>query len=194
MTLIDTTDMTAPTTEPLRAVTLTPTTRPAASLVRDTISGDLDLNPPYQRGQVWTRQQQVALIRSTLLGIPLPSITVNNREAFQGGVAVDEPLWVCIDGKQRLTALRAWWTGDLAVPASWFAPEDVENVGEGDLVTYAALTPTARRRWDNRTLVQVSVAQVSSVAQEASIYLLLNGTGTAQSEEDMANARAVAQA
>ena len=30
----------------------------------------LDLNPPYQRGRVWTTDQKIALVRSWLIGVP----------------------------------------------------------------------------------------------------------------------------
>jgi hypothetical protein len=60
-------------------------------------AGGLELNPSYQRGNVWTDKESSELIDSVLRGIPLPSIILNQREG-------DETLEI-VDGKQRLTAI-----------------------------------------------------------------------------------------
>lgn len=57
----------------------------------------LELNPSYQRGNVWTDKESSELIDSVLRGIPLPSIILNQRKG-------DEALEI-VDGKQRLTAI-----------------------------------------------------------------------------------------
>lgn len=59
--------------------------------------GEIELDPSFQRADVWTEKAQSKLIESILLRIPLP--------AFYMG-AIDEEKWVVIDGRQRLTALR----------------------------------------------------------------------------------------
>lgn len=65
---------------------------------RDQASADaLELNPSYQRGNVWTDKESSELIDSVLRGIPLPSIILNQRKG-------DETLEI-VDGKQRLTAI-----------------------------------------------------------------------------------------
>ena len=43
--------------------------------------GVLLLSPPYQRGIVWGETRQRNLIKSILLGIPIPSIIINDRAA-----------------------------------------------------------------------------------------------------------------
>ncbi len=57
----------------------------------------LDLNPSYQRGNVWSDKESSELIDSVLRGIPLPSIILNQRK--------DEETLEIVDGKQRLTAI-----------------------------------------------------------------------------------------
>lgn len=57
----------------------------------------LELNPSYQRGNVWSDKESCELIDSVLRGIPLPSIILNQRKG-------DETLEI-VDGKQRLTAI-----------------------------------------------------------------------------------------
>jgi hypothetical protein len=63
-------------------------------------SGRLNLNPSYQRGDVWPNADAQKLIESVVRGIPLPSIIIL-RPQSQSGTARYE----VVDGKQRLTAL-----------------------------------------------------------------------------------------
>ena len=58
--------------------------------------GELDVHPEFQRFYRWTPMQKTRLIESLLLGIPLPSIFVSQRE---NGV------WDVIDGLQRLSTI-----------------------------------------------------------------------------------------
>ena len=59
-------------------------------------SGDLDIHPEFQRIFRWTDQQKSRLIESILLGIPIPSIFVSQR---------DDGIWDVIDGLQRLSTI-----------------------------------------------------------------------------------------
>lgn len=64
-----------------------------ANLYRD---GDLDLHPEFQRFYRWTKEQKSRWVESILLGIPLPSIFVAQRE---------DGVWDVIDGLQRLSTI-----------------------------------------------------------------------------------------
>ena len=59
-------------------------------------SGDLDIHPEFQRIFRWTDHQKSRLIESVLLGIPIPSIFVSQR---------DDGIWDVIDGLQRLSTI-----------------------------------------------------------------------------------------
>lgn len=59
----------------------------------------LDLNPTYQRGDVWPTKDAQLLIESILRGIPLPSIIVLRPDSI-----ASSPYEV-VDGKQRLTSI-----------------------------------------------------------------------------------------
>lgn len=58
--------------------------------------GELDVHPEFQRFYRWTPLQKTRLIESLLLGIPLPSIFVSQRE---------DGVWDVIDGLQRLSTI-----------------------------------------------------------------------------------------
>lgn len=58
--------------------------------------GDLEINPAFQRFFRWSETQKVRLIESILLGIPLPSIFVAQRE---------DGVWDLVDGLQRISTI-----------------------------------------------------------------------------------------
>jgi hypothetical protein len=62
--------------------------------------GRLNLNPSYQRGDVWPNSDAQKLIESVLRGIPLPSIVILKPKSLSAAAKYE-----VVDGKQRLTAL-----------------------------------------------------------------------------------------
>lgn len=63
------------------------------NLYRD---GELDIHPEFQRFYRWSPEQKSRLVESILLGIPIPSIFVSQRE---------DGVWDVIDGLQRLSTI-----------------------------------------------------------------------------------------
>ncbi|WP_251153704.1 DUF262 domain-containing protein [Cellulosimicrobium sp. Marseille-Q4280] len=185
------------TAAPLAHRSLDASNRHARELARQVVEGHMSLDAPYQRGSVWTERQQRDLVRSWMLGLPVPAIVVNRRYAvdtFDHGNGAAFEL-AAIDGKQRLQAAIAWFFGDLAVPASWFAADDVEatiETSDGPYVRYRDLAISRQRLLTNRCLIPVAEATLDSIAAEAEVFGLLNGAGVAQTEADMARAAAIA--
>ena len=66
------------------------------NLYRD---GELDINPSFQRFFRWSDQQKVNLIESVILGIPLPSIFISQRE---------DGIWDLVDGLQRISTILSF--------------------------------------------------------------------------------------
>lgn len=60
------------------------------------MDGDLDIHPEFQRIYRWNQVQKSRLIESILLGIPLPSFFVAQRE---------DGVWDVVDGLQRLSTI-----------------------------------------------------------------------------------------
>lgn len=58
--------------------------------------GEIDIHPDFQRLYRWNDEQKTKLIESILLGIPIPSIFVAQR---------DDGVWDVIDGLQRLSTI-----------------------------------------------------------------------------------------
>lgn len=175
---------------PLERLDLQPMNRTAMSFVPHEGQDDqLELNPPYQRGSVWTTEQRRALIESILRGIPIGSVTINDRwstNGYNGDVG-----YAVVDGKQRVETIRGFFADKFSVPADWFEDEDIADETPDGEVHFSQLTERGRRgaaAWPIPTIQ----AAIGTVEGEAHLYGLLNGGGTAQTEADMANAREVA--
>lgn len=189
--------MTRQTTTPLDNTLLATTSRLARELVGNIRNGQIDIDPPYQRGQVWTVDQRIALIRSWLLGLPTGVVILSDRAQTRwtgpDPYAVGAPIWALIDGKQRLSTAVAWFEDGFSVPASWFPEDFIEHTlptADGPYVRFSGLTVPGRRKFEN--LAQLAVAEFRSAADtqdEAEVYLLVNGGGTPQTEADMQRAR-----
>lgn len=72
-------------------------------------SGDLVLQPKWQRKFVWDIKKSSKLIESILINVPLPSIYLDKDE---------KGLLTAIDGQQRLTALTSFLEGQIIDPKS----------------------------------------------------------------------------
>lgn len=72
---------------------------------------NLQLNPDFQRGHIWTEKQQIAFVEFILRGGKTSSIQLNHPNwmtDFKGD-------FVCVDGLQRITALIKFINGELPV-------------------------------------------------------------------------------
>lgn len=191
--------MTFQTDAPLVHRSLSASNRSAREIARQAFEGDLDLFAPYQRPNVWGLTSQMNLVRSWCLGIPVPAVYLNDRGTHAWKIANDgrspldhgEAYYAVVDGKQRISTAVGWFFGDLAVPASWFPAESIEttvDTDDGPYVTYAGLSLVAQRHFSNRAMLPTIEANATTVAEEADLYLLVNTSGTAQSEDDLAHA------
>lgn len=190
--------MTRQTLEPLDEFRRNISARNTREIANLATSGDLLIETPYQRGSVWTPDQRIALIRSLMTGVPIPSIIWNDRmnpwwRKVNGRA---EAAYALIDGKQRVETLVAWYGGKLAVPASWFAADAIaktKDTDDGPYVTYTGLTRPEQLGFALNTTIPVCEARLTRVEDEANVFLLVNGGGTPQTDADMARAARVAK-
>jgi hypothetical protein len=193
--------VTRQTAAPLGHVSLNVTNRIAGDLVGQWEAGYIDLNPPYQRGSVWTLDQRIALVRSWLMGVPIPACVLNRRDTAgwvrnNGDDKGLGPVYAVVDGKQRLETAIAWLGGKLAIPASWYPTdlvETTEDTPDGPYVRYTGLTKIGQRKTYSQMFLPCAEAAVYTIQAEAEIYLLVNGGGTPQTDADMANATRIAK-
>lgn len=70
----------------------------------------LNMDPPYQRRSVWNQQYKDYFIETVLLGYPCPAIFVYQEITEDG-----ESLYSIVDGKQRLSTLFEFASGEFPV-------------------------------------------------------------------------------
>ena len=203
-------------TPPLAEIQMTTLNTPLMALTMDNSRKEHDANAPYQRGSVWTADQQRNLIRSLLLGVPVGAIIRAKKLRNQG-----EAYYRIVDGKQRAEAIWAFVDDELAVPADWFPDRSVDTAsvtGDGN-VLYSGLTAYGRRSFESHPIAMIELTSDSetlevpegtgtngvalqyvvrrrtadeAIAYEAMVYGLINTGGTAQTDADLANAARIA--
>jgi len=179
--------------------------QPTARNLRDLIGfwrdGQINMTPPYQRGDVWTVDQRVALIKSLLLGIPVAALMLNMRDNHdwkqnEGEPHSLAPSYAVIDGKQRLTTVRMFFDGDLEVPIDWFEPDWIDwscTARGASVVAWGNFEIHARRYMGQGFSIPVAEARLGSLAEEAEVYGLINSAGTAHTDTELAHARKIAR-
>lgn len=148
------------------------------------VDGELDLNPPYQRGAVWSLEQKQNLWKSMLMGLPVGSIFLNLRS--------NHSQYFVVDGQQRIRAILDFFKDELSIPSAWL---DAEHLGEGvgEMVTWSELSDVGRRILGNGlSPVSCYESKLKTVEEEAELYLLINFGGVEQTAEDKARATKVA--
>lgn len=159
---------------PLSRMPLTNTNRPCDVIRHWHKEGELLLSPPYQRGDVWGPTRRRNLIRSVMLGVPIPSIIINDRlraEWDNGDAAI-----VVIDGKQRITTLLRFLEDEFTVPGEWF--DERGDIRFGDL-------PVAKRRRFTNQPLAFSEGVLASIDEEREVFELVNFGGVPQGQTDI---------
>lgn len=118
---------------------LIPSDPDVETLVSRINSGEIDLQPDFQRGEVWSKSKKQRLIDSILRDWHVPPIHVI-EDNYNGRLEV-------LDGQQRLAAIRDFVAGDFALDGNL-------DPGDSDLVDmhglkYKDLPYIYRRRFNH---------------------------------------------
>jgi hypothetical protein len=133
--------------------------------------GYLELNPHYQRGDVWTLEKRINLIKSLLLGIPIFSVIVNDRFSSKWKEDSGKEKMVVIDGKQRITTFLMFLNNDLLIPRNWVINDNTER-----RVYFNDLDKPTQRRIKGTT-VGVCESTLETLEEEEEVYNLVNYGG-----------------
>lgn len=160
-----------------------------ANLYRDE---ELVIRPEFQRLFRWELDQKSRLVESILLGIPIPSIFVLQRE---------DGVWEVIDGLQRLSTvlefmgeLRDEYTGELEKPSILSATQyldQLEGISFDDDTAgaRASLTPGQRLAF-KRSKVDVKILLPETDEQaKFELFDRLNTGGSPLSAQEIRNAQ-----
>lgn len=102
--------------------------------------GELDIHPEFQRFFRWTIGQQSKFIESILLGIPVPSFFVSQR---------DDGVWDVVDGLQRLSTILSF-VGEMR-------DEDGNTLEPLTLTSSVYLTKLSGANWNNEKIITPSI-------------------------------------
>ncbi|KAF7571153.1 repeatmulti-domain protein [Pyrenophora tritici-repentis] len=78
-------------------------------LIVELDNGRINVDPEYQREVVWTAERMTGLIDSLMENYYIPPIILNSQSNTASGNGKDT--LVCVDGKQRLSSVRAFVKG-----------------------------------------------------------------------------------
>jgi hypothetical protein len=140
---------------------------------------ELNMDPDYQRGHVWSPDQQVAFVGYFLSGGPVPNIWIQRYDSVRTGgrLYVDKAMEV-LDGKQRLTALQAWMDGK--IPA---------RLVNGEVIWAADLSAVD---WRFCRGIKINYVDLTR-AEQLALYVNLNAGGTPHSPDEIARVEAMIQ-
>jgi hypothetical protein len=184
--------MTMQTARPIEHIQVSTMTRPLGWILdfaRPDHRRHLDMDQPYQRGDVWGLTRRRNLIRSMLLGVPIPSLVVNDRFSArfrEPGYDQDRNwAYALVDGKQRATTWLMFVADEFSVPASWFAEGVLrgEDTDDGPYVRHSGLSESMQRMFDTMP-IGVAEGRFKTLEAERYIFDLVNFGGVAQGESD----------
>jgi len=129
------------------------------------------LDPPFQRGAVWSKKQKVAWIESLLRGLGLPAIFVNQFPSEHPVYAFRE---VVIDGQQRLRATAEFMQDKFRVRGELWSEQDI----------------VFRRSFCNSVAsCNVVLCKYETLKECAELYLKLLTAGTAHTPAEIKKAK-----
>lgn len=134
-------------------------------------SGDIFLNPDYQRNYIWDNKKSSLLIESFLLNVPIPVIYVSED---------DDGVWNVVDGLQRLETLRRFFANE-------FRLRGLEVLKELNGIQYSTINPKAARLLRNGILRIILIFKESHPDIKYEIFMRLNRGSIRLTEQELRN-------
>lgn len=133
---------------------------------------NLKLNPDFQRGHVWTEEQQIAWLEFFLKGGKTGRVLYFNYPSWQGDLVKegDYDDFVCVDGLQRITAIRRFMDGEIPVFDSY-------------IYEYEDRMPIIGNS------IRVNVNNLKTKKEVLQWYVDMNAGGTPHTNEEIARVR-----
>lgn len=131
--------------------------------------GGLDLDPDYQRGHVWTPEQQVAYVEYTLMGGEVGRRITWNSPDWMGSWKRPTEL---VDGKQRLEAVRS------------FLRDEIPAFG----AKFSEYTDKLRMMGPR---FEFQICKLDTREEILQLYLNINAGGTPHTQDELDRVRAL---
>lgn len=124
--------------------------------------------PAWQREACWSREQQIELIESVWVGIPIGFYVINKEDEDDSGKP-REHSGILIDGQQRMLALQAYLNDEFKVYGAYWSE-----------------VPIGNQRHFRRTHFPFYETEIWDEAQLRDLYNRLNFSGVAHREDQKA--------
>jgi Protein of unknown function DUF262 len=132
---------------------------------------EIELNPDFQRSEIWTSKQKSLLIESILINIPIPAFYIDARVSGK---------WVVIDGLQRLSTIMKFLEDDFRMSET----EYLDLKGK----TFSTLERKYQRRIEDYELSFNLVKPNTPTEIAFNIFTRINTLGTPLSAQEIRHA------
>jgi len=126
----------------------------------------LQLNPDFQRGHVWTEEQQIKFVEHVLKSKDNVSNSIPILFNHPGWMRSFEGDYVCVDGLQRLTAMIKFVNNEIPVFGGYYF-KDITNIPGFGLT------------------VSIYINDLRTRAEVLQWYIELNSGGTVHTEDEI---------
>lgn len=137
---------------------------------------EIILDPEYQRNFVWKEDKSSQLIESILLGIPIPTIYLNEGEE-------DDEV---IDGQQRLTAIYSFMRG-LYPDNKVFKLKGLRELNCLNGLTYEQLPKILKKSFKDFNITVIKIKKISHSDTKFDIFERLNKGSEKLTEQEIRN-------
>lgn len=141
------------------------------TIITRMVDGDINLQPDFQRGEVWSLNKKKKLIDSILRGWNIPPIHV-----VENSLGIDEVL----DGQQRLISIRDFCDNVFPVDGS-IVPTD-QRIADLDGIYYKNLPDGVKRKFNKYLITIVRLSQYKP-EEPAELFYRLNQPATLTAAE-----------
>lgn len=135
---------------------------------------NLQLNPVFQRGHVWSEEQQIAYIEFILRGGKSSRIIYFNCPAWNHSVEKDAyNAFVCVDGLQRITAVLRFMNNEIPAFGTYYKDYEDKLPLNADLL--------------------ININDLQTEKEIMQWYIDLNAGGTPHTNEEIQRVRNIMQ-
>lgn len=160
------------------APAVTPVTETVFSVLTSVAEGYVVVQPPYQRRAFWDHKKKASLIESVFLGLPLPLFYLADAMQEISGERVR--IREVVDGQQRLSSLRDFYSGALVMPEDSLI-EDLRGK------KFAELRPSLKQTFKDFKLSTATIP-TNARADKFELFRRLNQQSTVLSDQELRNA------